>query len=182
MVISLLSCGNKKQSQDQAGTAAAKDTSKQGLMQAVNAVQTKLNTSASLDPATANMAINAYLDYAKHFPDDTLSTFFLFKAGEYASSTGQFLRAISMYENILSKYPQSRLIPECLFIEGFVYDNNLNDTAKARAKYMEVVEKYPNDNLAAQAKQAMKLLGKSPDEIGKEFEKMNKGKDKKPKT
>lgn len=173
---SLISCGNKQQSQNQANATPAKDTSKQALTEAIKAVQAKLNASQSLDPTMANLAINAFLNYAKYYPDDTLSVVYLFKAGEYASSIGQFQRAISMYDNILTKYPQNRLIPECLFIEGFVYDNNLNDTAKARARYMQVIEKYPNDNLASQAKQAIHLLGKTPDEIGKEFEKRNKEK------
>ena|ERR1700739_890087 len=181
LAISLLSCGNKQQGQSQAGTtpqAPAKDTSKQGLIQAIKAVEAKLKSTPTLDTYTANLAISAYLDYAKHFPDDTLSAAFLFNAGGLASSTGQYPRAITLYQNVTSKFPQSRLVPECLLVEGFIFDNNMNDTANARKRYTELVEKYPHDSLATQARQAIKFLGKTPDEIGKEFEEQNKKKTK----
>ncbi len=179
LIMSVISCGNKQQGQTQTiNNAPAKDTSKAGLLQTVRAVEAKLKTSPTLDAYTANLAISAYLDYAKYYPTDTLSAAFLFNAGGLASSTAQYPRAITLYQNVSSKFPQSRLIPECLLVEGFIYDNNLNDTANARKKYNELVEKYPHDSLAIQAKQAMKFLGKTPDEIGKEFEEQNKTKPK----
>ncbi len=179
--LSIAGCGNKTKDQGQGNstTAVAKDTSGQALMQAVRAVEGKLKASATLETFTANLGIAAYLDYAKYYPGDTMSAAFLFNAGGLASSTGQYAKAIDIYNNVVTKYPQSRLVPECLLVEGFIYDNNLQDTAKSRQKYTELVTKYPNDSLSIQARQAMKFLGKSADEIGKEFEEQNKAKEKK---
>jgi hypothetical protein len=178
-VMLMISCGNKQQSQAASTTqASAKDTSKPALLQAVRAVEAKLKTTPTLDSYTANLAITAYLDYAKHFPDDTLSAAFLFNAGGLASSTSQYPRAVTLYQNVTSKFPQSRLVPECLLVEGFIFDNDIHDTANARKKYNELIQKFPNDSLSIQAKQAIKFLGKTPDEIGKMFEEQNKQKTK----
>jgi len=176
-VMSMISCGNKQQSQAASTTQApAKDTSKPALLQAVRAVEAKLKTSPTLDSYTANLAITAYLDYAKHFPDDTLSAAFLFNAGGLSTSTAQYPRAITLYQNVSNKFPQNRLVPECLFLQGFVFDNDMHDTANARKRYNELIQKYPNDSLSTQAKLALKYLGLSADELGKKFEEMNKEK------
>ncbi len=179
--LSIAGCGNNKPKPAACPATDANgrlDTSKEALFQTVRAVESKLKASPTLETYTGNLAITAYLNYAKYFPADTLSTAFLFNAGGLASSTGQYPRAISIYDTVVSKYPHSRLVPECLLVEGFIYDNNLQDTANSRKKYMELVTRYPNDSLSIQAKQAMKFLGKSADEIGKEFEEQNKAKEK----
>jgi len=179
LAISLLSCGNNQQSQNTVNTAnqaPAKDTSKQGLLQAVKAAEAKIKSSPTPDDDSYNLAITAYLDYAKHFPQDTLSMFFLFNAGQYASNSRQFPRAITLYQNIQTRFPNSKLIPECIFLEGFIYDNSMKDTANARKKYNELIEKYPHDSLSIQARQMIKFLGVSDDELGKRFEEQNKKK------
>lgn len=176
LYMSTISCGNKQQSQSTAAQGPVKDTSKQALLQTVRAVEAKLKSSTTLENSTANMGITAYLDYAKHFPTDTLSAAFLFNAGGLASSTQQYPRAISIYKSVGDRFPQSRLLPECLLVEGFIFDNDMHDTANARKEYSELVQKYPNDSLSIQARQAIKFLGKTPDEIGKMFEEQNKAK------
>lgn len=180
LILSIVSCGNKQQNQTTATMpqTPVKDTSKQALLQAVRAVEAKLKTSQTLEPVTANIAISAYLDYAKYNPTDTLSAAFLFNAGGLASSTQQYPRAISIYKSVTDRFPQSRLVPECLLVEGFIFDNDLHDTANSRKKYSELIQKYPNDSLSVQARQAIKYLGKTPDELGKMFEEQNKEKTK----
>jgi TolA-binding protein len=55
---------------------------------------------------------------------------------------------------------------------GFVQENDLNQLDKAKATYESFLAKYPNDpDFTDDAQNALKLLGKSPEEIIKEFEK-----------
>ena len=68
-------------------------------------------------------------------------------------------------------------MPQCLLAEGYLYNDKLKDTANAHKKYSELIEKYPNDHLAQDAKMEIKYLGKTPDEIGKMFEEQNKQKE-----
>ena len=177
LLMSMLSCGNSQKNQN-GTTNAAKDTSKQGLLQTIKAAEAKVSSSQTLDAYSANLTISAYLDYAKYFPTDTLTAAFLHNAGILANNTQQYGRAITLYENVATRFPQSRLVPECLFAEGFLYEDKMKDTAHAHAKYNEVIAKFPNDNWAEQARGELKYLGISSDELGKKFEEMNKNKNK----
>jgi tetratricopeptide (TPR) repeat protein len=168
-------CSNSERPAHNTGVQGTQpDTSRQALLQVVRAAEAKLKTTQTIDAFNGNITITAYNNYANHFPNDTLSAAFLFNAGGIASSMGQYTQALGFYNNVCTKFPNSRLIPECLLVEGFIYDNNLNDTAKAHAKYSELINRFPNDSISTQARQAIKLLGKTPEEIGKEFEEKNK--------
>jgi TolA-binding protein len=169
----MASCSSKQQSQNQS-TAPAQDTSREALLTAVTAAETNLKTLTTIDVVNANLAITAYTKFAGHFPNDSLAPRFLFNAAKWAMSSGQYQRALSFYDNICTKYPASKKIPDCIFVQGFIYDSYLKDTAKAHAKYQEVINKYPDNELAAQAKAAISALGKTDEELMKEFEAKNK--------
>jgi TolA-binding protein len=182
ILLTMAGCGGNKQSNNgTASNAPAKDTSRAGLLAAVKAVETKLN-SPTFNAYNSNLAIIAYTDFAKYFPNDSMTAGFVFKAATQALTLGQNDKAISLYDMVATKYPQSRYVPQSILGEGFIYDNNMKDTAKAHAKYSELIQKFPNDSLASNARQAIKLLGMTPDEIGKYFEKMNKEKEANKKT
>lgn len=166
-------CGNKQQSQS--GNTLSQDSIKKTSINAIQAAEANIKSLTTLDTYNANLAITAYTKFTSQFPDDTLAPLFLFKAANMAMSSGQYQRALGFYDNICAKYTNFKKIPDCIFVEGFIYDNNLKDTAKAHAKYQEVITKYPNNELAAQAKAAISVLGKSDEELMKEFEAKNKG-------
>jgi outer membrane protein assembly factor BamD (BamD/ComL family) len=56
-------------------------------------------------------------------------------------------------------------------MKGFIYENDLGDTGKAKATYEEFLQKYPDDaDYADDVKMALKTLGKSAEEIVKGFQ------------
>jgi len=169
-------CGSKQQAQNQQGNTPTQDTGRDASINAVKAAETNLKSLTTIDAYNANLAITAYTKFVGRFPNDTLAPRYLFEAAKLAMSSGQYPRALSFYENICAKYPISKKIPDCIFVEGFIYDNFMKDTAKAHAKYQEVINKYPDNELAAQAKAAISALGKTDEELMKEFEAKNKKK------
>ena len=52
-------------------------------------------------------------------------------------------------------------------------DNYLNDDEQAKTIYEEVIAKYPTSTYANDAKAAIKNLGKTDEELIKEFKKKN---------
>jgi len=166
-------CGGKK-SANQSNNPSAQDTGRQADINAINAVEAKLKTLTSLDVYNANLAITAYTQFSSHYPNDSLAPVYLFKAASMASSSGQFQRAIGFYDNVCAKYPNFKQMPYCIFGEGFIYDNYLKDTTKAHAKYQQVIDKFPDNVWASQAKSAIADLGKTNEEIMKGFEEKNK--------
>ncbi|MBL7803542.1 MAG: tetratricopeptide repeat protein [Saprospiraceae bacterium] len=100
----------------------------------------------------------------------------LMKAAGVAKTIGNARQAIQLYYAVESKMPQHPKAPTALFMKGFVYENDVNDLEKAKATYEEFLKRYPNDpDYADDAQNALKLLGKSPEEIVREFEQKNAG-------
>jgi TolA-binding protein len=170
-------CSNN---QNKSGNTSGQDTGRQACINTINAVEKNMKTLTTLDTYNANLAITAYTKFSGGYPNDSLAPVFLFKAASMAMSSGQYQRALSFYDNIQAKYPGYKQISDCIFVEGFIYDSFLKDTARAHAKYLQVVTKYPDNNLASQAKAAISALGKSDEELMKEFEEKNKKEGKKP--
>ena len=96
----------------------------------------------------------------------------LLKAAGLAKTIDNPQKAIELYTKVADGLPQHKKAPTALFMIGFVQENDLNDLAKAKTTYESFLQKYPNDpDFADDAQNALKMLGKSPDEIIKEFEK-----------
>lgn len=96
----------------------------------------------------------------------------LLKAAGLAKTIGNPQKAIELYTKVAAGLPQHKKAPTALFMIGFVQENDLNDLEKAKATYEMFLQKYPNDpDFADDAQNALKMLGKSPEEIIREFEK-----------
>ena len=94
------------------------------------------------------------------------------KAAGLAKTVENPQKAIELYTKIAEGLPQHKKAPTALFMIGFVQENDLNDLSAAKATYENFLQKYPNDpDFADDAQNALKLLGKSPEEIIQEFEK-----------
>ena len=168
-LISLCGCGG--------GSKSANGLSKQACLDSVKSIEAKLKTTQVPDAYTYNRAITAYTRFANNFPDDSAAPACLFNAANIAMSINQYQRAINMYDSITIKYPTFKRDIDCYFNRGYIYDDKLKDTAKARAMYQMVIDKYPHDTvLTPQAHAAIAILGKSYDEVIKEFEEKNKNK------
>ena len=55
-----------------------------------------------------------------------------------------------------------------------MYENNLGDLNAAKSIYEQFLEKYPDDEFADDAAVSIKNLGKTPEELIKEFEEQAK--------
>lgn len=135
-----------------------------------------MHQSMQLDPNVATFAVKAYTDFATQFPTDSLTPGFLFKAGEVSTASQQYPQAVMYYQQITSKYPNYKLYPESLYLQAYVLDNFMNQDDKAKPIYEQVIAKYPNLPYAKDAQAAINNLGKSDEELIREFEKKNKGK------
>ncbi len=85
-------------------------------------------------------------------------------------NTNHSQEAINLYQRIINDYPEFRKAPECLFLKGYIYENYLNELDQAKVIYTEFIIKYPNNDFADDAQISIDNLGKSPEELIKEFE------------
>jgi tetratricopeptide (TPR) repeat protein len=126
------------------------------------------------NPNVANGLIKAYLDYATAFPEDSLAPDYYYRAGEIATRAENYDQAIFLFEKIADKYPEYKYVVEAQYEEAMIYDSKLpGQTEKAKKIYETIIKNYPKHKLAEDAKIAITHLGKTDEELVKEFEKKN---------
>jgi tetratricopeptide (TPR) repeat protein len=92
------------------------------------------------------------------------------RAGDMATRLKDFDKTLGYYEFILAEYPHNPKAAKAMFMKGFTLDNKLGRLDEAKAVYEEFLATYPDDDFANDAEFSLKNLGKSAEEIIKEFE------------
>jgi tetratricopeptide (TPR) repeat protein len=127
------------------------------------------DSSQSVNRQKAQEMINLYAEYAEKFKEDTLSAEYLFRAGDISNGIGKYKDAIGFYKKC-SEIPAFSKQPVAFFLQGFIYETQLNDLQNAKRIYEEFLQKYPNHKLASDVNFSLANLGKSPEELIKMFE------------
>lgn len=130
----------------------------------------------ALNVDESNTVFNNYLLYADTYKDDTTSAAYLFKAADLVNGLNRPNEAIAIFERLRSLYPDYRKSSAALFMQAFIYETSLNDKEKAKVKYKEFIQKYPDHNLTASAQASWNQLNAnlSDEDMIKSFEAKNK--------
>lgn len=155
-----------------AATVKLPDT-KEGLEGHIATVEKDLygqDKQASFSPEKAKAVITAYNAFAEKHADDAKTPEYLFKAAEVHRSLKQFPQAIDIYKKICDKYTSYEKAPHSLFLLGFSYENDVKNIDEAKKVYTEFLEKHPKHELADDVQFSLSNIGKSPEDIIKEFE------------
>lgn len=126
--------------------------------------------SKMIDKTIAKDLVDAYVLYTNEIPEDEKAGEYLFKAGDLALNLNMPKKAIELFDRVMNEYPDYEKVPQCLFLKGYVFENDLKDLVVAKKIYEEFLEKYPDDEFADDAEVSIRNLGKSPEELIKEFE------------
>jgi len=105
------------------------------------------------------------IKFADNYPNDTLSADFLFMAARAANGLGQYHNSIDLMNRIIRDYRLYDYLVEVYFLKAFTYDENLNDKAKAKNAYFELMRKFPNDPLAEQSQLMLDNLYLTDEEL-----------------
>ena len=125
--------------------------------------------SARINKKSALELVEAYQQFANRFPKDTLTPEYLFKASDISMNLGRPQVTVNIFNRLISNYPDFNKISTCYFLRAFVYDDQLKDYVKAEKYYKEFLEKYPESEFADDAQMLMKNMGKSPEQLIKDF-------------
>lgn len=120
-----------------------------------------------------NRLLEDYARFAADFPSDSLAPEYLYKRAQFLQYMRFFEESIDGYRMITSVYPDYRHTPFCMFVQGFLFDSELQSYDSARVRYTAFLEKYPKHPLAKDVKLLLVQLGKTPDELVEGFQKMN---------
>jgi len=90
-------------------------------------------------------------------------------AGLYQSVLGQPQKAILLYERIATEHKGNPGADRALFMMGYLYHNEMNDTAMARKYYEALLSEYPNSPFVTHAKQELQYLGIPLEELAEKY-------------
>jgi outer membrane protein assembly factor BamD (BamD/ComL family) len=123
-----------------------------------------------LDRRKALELIRLYEQFVNTYPDDEASPEYLFKAADISMNMRRPKATISLFDRMLLEYPDYEKSPSALFLKAFVYEDQLQDYENARINYELFLSKYPDSEFADDAEVSLQNLGKSPEELIRQFE------------
>jgi len=71
---------------------------------------------------------------------------------------GEFATSISLLQQILDEYGEDVLADDAYFMQGEIYDRQLNDKDKAMEIYREFLNRFPGSVYAAEARKRFRTL------------------------
>ncbi|MCW5908537.1 MAG: tetratricopeptide repeat protein [Chitinophagales bacterium] len=123
-----------------------------------------------VDSLAVSKLLQAYETFAEKYPGDTIAANFLFKAADFYRYMQKPLKSIGIYEKIFDNYPDFEKRPYALFLQGFIYENEVGNIHNARLKYELFLKEFPQHPIAKDVEFTLKNLGKTPEQIMQEFE------------
>lgn len=153
-----------------------KASSQKTLLKEIDALETKLRKAKLVTdemPAARDLVKKSQA-YSELYPQDKKTAAVLFKAADVARGIGEYGKAIQLWGKVWRNYSDFDKAPDAVFMQAFTYENNLRDIQNAKRYYLQFIEKFPRNPLREQAIIALKNLGKSPEDLIKEFQKNEK--------
>jgi tetratricopeptide (TPR) repeat protein len=135
-----------------------------------------LMSQTEINLASANQAIKAFTDFAYYCQSDSMSPMFLIKTAQVARVTNNIPQAKLALTHCIDTYLTFKNRPAALFLLAQLYDEKmyLNDEREAKKLYKQIINEYPDTDWALNARGALTFLGKTDEEIIKEFNKKQK--------
>ena len=135
-------------------------------------MENRLSSSVTVnfDKAKADSLLGLYNKFILRFPNDSLSPKYLFRCAQLAMANGDGQKSLEMFDRFITAFPDNPKAPSCMFFKAYVYENLLHNLDKAKEIYLTFAKKYPNNEFARDARIAVQNLGKSPEEMVREFE------------
>ncbi len=129
-----------------------------------------------LDQNVATKAISDFNAFASNCTSDSLAPVFYLKAGQVAQAAGKYMQALDMFNKCIIGFPDFKNRGAALFLSAQLYDDAkmLNDEAKAKQLYEQIMKEYPKSDYARDSKSCIQNLGKTDDELVEEFLKKSK--------
>jgi len=77
----------------------------------------------------------------------------------------QFEQAINSFKKIIEYYPEGDITPKATFMIGYIYANHTKNLDEAKKYYQLFIDKYPNNDLADDAKYEIETLGQDINDL-----------------
>lgn len=127
-------------------------------------------TSNKIDLEQTAKLVDMYITFADRYSKSEEAPDYIFRAADISMNLLDPNKSVELFDRILDNYPEFEKYPHCLFLKAYVYENELHNLDKARELYLEFLEKYPDHDFADDVQVSLDNLGKSPEELIREFQ------------
>ncbi len=136
----------------------------------VKAAEAKLyNEDMTANTDAVPEVVETFTKFAAENTDNTLAPEYLFKAFEIALNFMDADKAIEIGNNLIATYPSFDKTPAALLLLGMKYED-VGELGKAKDAYEQLVKDYPDNAFVPSAQACIDNLGKTPEELIREFE------------
>lgn len=140
------------------------------IKQEIASLESDLKSNISvLDTGKALKAVDLYLQYQRLYPKDSISPEYLFKAADVSRGTGRFEQALQLLKSFELAYPGHPRRAVCIFLQGYIYQNDLSSFALADQAYQRFLEGFPNHPLAPEARNMQAMMQIPESELMERF-------------
>lgn len=176
LLVFITACSNDQTKTPTAAQKAPKKMDRASLLAGIDKLEKtfKQDDIKAIDYTKAQELIDQTILYAQNFPQDSITPELLFRTAQVARATKAYGRAIQMLGKVHREFPDNQRSPTALFLQAFIFENHLNDKDQAKKYYGHFLDKFPDNQLAPQVTQILKVIDKSAEELVKEFQKKNK--------
>lgn len=124
----------------------------------------------TINHRNAILLMKAYAAFAERFPNREHAAEFLFKAGEIAMGAELPAESIRYLDKLYNDHPHFEKRAYGLFLKAFVLENQAQNLEEAKKTYELFLSEFPTHEMADDAQASIANLGKTPEQIIREFE------------
>lgn len=141
------------------------------LLEKINTIESTYNDKIK-EPGGFKISIDLlalYQDYIKYYPEGKDLKNFYYRAGNIAMDIRENAVAIDYLSKFSEMETDVNKIAQAQFYIAFIYENHISDLENAEIKYKEIIEKYSQTEYAEKSKDALKIFGKTSQELIESF-------------
>ena len=149
LAFGMMACGEKKLTQEDMKEAEL----------------TLFGDDGAIKPEVVPEVAEKYCKFVEQNPDDPTAPTWLFHAMELNIAMKNADKSIELCDKLLEQYPESKWAPNALLVMGsYLYEDQLNDTARAHQAYQRLIDDYPDNGLVQNAQVLIECLGMTDEE------------------
>lgn len=113
-------------------------------------------------------------DFVKNYPNHEKTPAIIELSAKGAEAMQQYTEAINILNTLINEFPETYITPNYILNKARIQEEKLNDISAAKNSYNELIERFPNDPAAKDAKLYLEnFLGKSQEDILKMLDEAN---------
>lgn len=141
----------------------------------IKQLQTDTSMGRLVNRSAYSQLANAYLQHVIVYPEADSAAQRLYSAGGLFMSVGDARSAVEAWTQAVEDYPKAASSRNALIELAYCYENELKELEAAKRYYTLFLERYPQDELAEDARFSLEHLGKSPEEVLKAIQSKGQG-------